>query len=153
MNISFAIVGRPNVGKSTLFNRMVASRRDHAIVHPKPGVTRDRRIAPGEFYGLDFLLIDTAGFEEKIIDSIEDRMFAQTSKAIEDADILIFMLDVRSGVTPYDHQYAQLIRETEKPVILVANKAEAVDYFYEADGLGFGSAIIHQLNMPLVCMI
>lgn len=142
MNITFAIVGRPNVGKSTLFNRMVRRRRDLAIVNPEPGVTRDRRVAPAKFFDLEFFLIDTAGFEDEADDTIEHRMQTQSVQAMDDADVLIFVVDARSGITPYDHQYAQLVREQKKPVILVANKTEATSEFYEAMELGLGEAIL-----------
>ncbi len=137
-----AIVGRPNVGKSTLFNRLAGRRL--AIVDDTPGVTRDRREAPGRLGDLDFTLIDTSGFEDATDASLEARMRAQTQKAIQEADIVVFLIDARVGVTPLDESFAKLLRRAGKPVVLAANKAEgrAGDAgVNEGFALGFGEPI------------
>ncbi len=123
MTITVAIVGRPNVGKSTLFNRLVGKRL--ALVDDRPGVTRDRREGEGRLGHLNFRVIDTAGLEEAKAESLEGRMRAQTEAAIDDADVLLFMIDAKAGVTPSDRAFAQLARRSGKHTILVANKAEA----------------------------
>ena len=122
MPIKLAIVGRPNVGKSTLFNRLAG--RKAAIVDDMPGVTRDRKHARGRLGDLDFDLIDTAGFEDVSDLSLEARMRAQTEAAISEADIVVFMIDARAGVTPADEHFAHLLRRTDKPILLAANKCE-----------------------------
>jgi GTPase len=137
-----AIVGRPNVGKSTLFNRLAGKRL--AIVDDTPGVTRDRREAPGRLADLEFTLIDTAGFEDTTDASLEARMRAQTEIAIRDADVILFLIDARVGVTPVDESFAALLRRADKPVVLAANKAEgrAGDTgINEAYALGLGEPI------------
>lgn len=134
-----AIVGRPNVGKSTLFNRLAGKKL--AIVDDTPGVTRDRREARGHLGDLDFTLIDTAGFEDTTDASLEARMRAQTEAAIADADIILFLIDARVGVTPVDEGFAALLRRADKPVVLVANKAEGragEAGVHEAYALGLG---------------
>jgi GTPase len=137
-----AIVGRPNVGKSTLFNRLAGKKL--AIVDDTPGVTRDRREAPGRLGDLAFTLIDTAGFEDATDASLEARMRAQTEMAIRDADVILFLIDARVGVTPVDESFAALLRRADKPVVLAANKAEgrAGDTgVNEAYALGLGEPI------------
>jgi GTP-binding protein len=122
MALKLAIVGRPNVGKSTLFNRLAG--RKLAIVDDRPGVTRDRRFAAGRIGDLDLQLIDTAGFEDVADESLESRMRIQTERAIDVADVVLFLIDAREGITPLDEVFAELLRRRDKPVILAANKAE-----------------------------
>jgi GTP-binding protein len=122
MPLTLAIVGRPNVGKSSLFNR-IAGRRI-AIVHDTAGVTRDRRVADAVFEGMALRLIDTAGFEDAAAGSLPGRMTEQTLTAIEEADALLFVIDVRAGVTAGDEIIAQALHRAGKPVILAANKCE-----------------------------
>jgi GTP-binding protein len=120
--VKIAIVGRPNVGKSTLFTRLAGRRR--AIVDDRPGVTRDRRYGTGRIGDVDLDLIDTAGFEDVTDESLEARMRRQTEQAVEDADIALFVIDAREGVTPADQVFGEVLRRQGKPVILVANKTE-----------------------------
>lgn len=138
-----AIVGRPNVGKSTLFNRLTGSRA--ALVSDLPGLTRDRREELADLGGgVEVRLVDTAGLEEAPQGSIADRMRKQSEKAIADADLIIFVVDARAGVTPADTAFARVARESGKPVVLVANKAEGhkgTDGFYDAFSLGFGDPL------------
>lgn len=122
MPLKVAIVGRPNVGKSTLFNRLAGRRL--ALVDDQPGVTRDRKHAPGDLAGLPLTLIDTAGFEDVTDGSLEARMRAQTEAAIAEADLVLFTIDARAGVTPIDARFSELLRRASVPVVLVANKAE-----------------------------
>jgi GTP-binding protein len=123
MRFVVAIVGRPNVGKSTLFNRLVG--RKLALVDDTPGVTRDRRMHDARLFDLKFSVIDTAGLEEAGPGALEDRMRRQTEKAISEADLILFMVDVKNGLTPADKTFADVARRSGKPVVLVANKAEA----------------------------
>jgi len=122
MSFTLAIVGRPNVGKSTLFNRLVGKKL--ALVDDRPGVTRDRREGEGRLGDLEFRIVDTAGLEEADAASLEGRMRAQTEAAIGDADAILFMVDARIGLTPTDRAFAALVRRAGKPTILLANKSE-----------------------------
>jgi GTPase len=122
MSFSVAIVGRPNVGKSTLFNRLVGARR--ALVDDEPGVTRDRREGRARLGDLLFTVIDTAGLEDAARDSLSARMQAQTAAAIAQSDAVFFLIDARVGATPADRAFANLVRKSAKPAILVANKSE-----------------------------
>ena len=123
MSFKVAIIGRPNVGKSTLFNRLAG--RKLALVDDTPGVTRDRRVHPARLYDLRFDVIDTAGFEDAAAATLQGRMRAQTEIAIEEADLIFFLIDSRTGILPDDRTFAEIVRRSGKPVVLVANKAEA----------------------------
>ena len=122
MSFTIAIVGRPNVGKSTLFNRLVGARR--ALVDDQPGVTRDRREGEGRLGDLSFRVIDTAGLESAAPESLAGKMQAQTATAVAQADAILFLVDARAGATPADRTFADLVRKSGKPAILVANKSE-----------------------------
>ena len=122
MTFSVAIIGRPNVGKSTLFNRLVGKKL--ALVDDRPGVTRDRREGEARLADLTFTIIDTAGLEQSDAASLTGRMRAQTEAAIEAADAVFFVIDARAGVTPTDRHFAELVRRADKPIIVIANKAE-----------------------------
>ena len=117
-----AIVGRPNVGKSTLFNRLVGKRI--ALVDDRPGVTRDRREGEGRLLDLEFRVMDTAGFEENDPASLPGRMRAQTEAAVREADVALFLIDGREGLTPLDEEIARWLRSGNTPVVVAANKAE-----------------------------
>ncbi|MBC7985898.1 MAG: ribosome biogenesis GTPase Der [Sphingomonadaceae bacterium] len=137
-----AIVGRPNVGKSTLFNRLVGKRL--ALVDDTPGVTRDRREGEASLLGLDFRVIDTAGYEDQDPASLPGRMRAQTERAVAEADVALFMIDSRAGVTPLDEEIVRWLRGSDTPVLVAANKAEGRsgdDGILEAFSLGLGEPI------------
>jgi len=142
MSLKVAIVGRPNVGKSTLFNRLTG--RKLALVAPMPGLTRDRREGAFEVAGQPATLIDTAGLEDAEAGSIAERMRIQSERAIAEADIVLFVIDARAGVTPIDEIFADIARQSGHPVILVANKAEGSAGeagVYEAYSLGLGDPV------------
>ncbi len=123
MSFKVAIIGRPNVGKSTLFNRLAG--RKLALVDDTPGVTRDRRSHAAKLYDLHFEVIDTAGFEDAAPSTLQGRMRAQTEIAIQEADLIFFMVDAKAGLLPDDATFAGIVRKSGKPVVLIANKAEA----------------------------
>jgi len=142
MSRQIIIIGRPNVGKSTLFNRLVGKKL--ALVDDQPGVTRDRRFGEASLLGLDFTIVDTAGWEDDDPSSLPGRMRAQTEASLEGADIALFVVDARAGITPLDEEIARWLREQTVPVILCANKAEgrAGDGgLYEAFSLGMGDPV------------
>jgi GTP-binding protein len=142
MPLTLAIVGRPNVGKSTLFNRLVGRRL--ALVDDRPGVTRDRREGKGRLGDLEFTIIDTAGLERSASESLSGRMRAQTEAAIAQADAILFMIDAREGPIPADREFAQLARKSGKPCVLIANKSEgraAEAGALEAYSLGLGDPV------------
>ena len=137
-----AIVGRPNVGKSTLFNRLVGKRL--ALVDDRPGVTRDRREGEARLLGLEFRVIDTAGFEDEDPQTLPGRMRQQTEAAVREADAALFLIDGREGVTPLDEEIGRWLRAETTPVVVVANKAEGragQEGAYEAYSLGFGDPV------------
>ncbi|HEY1723558.1 MAG TPA: ribosome biogenesis GTPase Der [Magnetospirillaceae bacterium] len=139
MTFTVAIVGRPNVGKSTLFNRLVG--RGVALVHDRPGVTRDRREGQGSIADLEFTVVDTAGVEDAAPDTLQGRMRAQTELAVKAADVILFLVDARAGITPDDEAFARHLRKSSRPVILLANKCEgkaAEAGLLEAYRLGLG---------------
>jgi len=148
-----AIVGRPNVGKSTLFNRLIGRRS--ALVDPTPGVTRDRREGDAMLGKLRFTAVDTAGLEEAPESQVESEMQLQTQRAIQDADAALLVFDARAGVTPLDRHFADMMRKSRSPVILVANKCEARSADagrLEAYELGLGDPVAiaseHGIGMP-----
>ncbi|TIT09536.1 MAG: ribosome biogenesis GTPase Der [Mesorhizobium sp.] len=142
MSFKVAIIGRPNVGKSTLFNRLVGKKL--ALVDDTPGVTRDRRVHAAKLYDLYFDVIDTAGFEDAAASTLPGRMRQQTEIAIREADLIFFTVDAKSGLMPDDRTFADVVRKSGKPVVLVANKAEARGAqggLLEAWELGLGEPI------------
>ncbi len=144
MSFTLAIVGRPNVGKSTLFNRLVGARR--ALVDDQPGVTRDRREGEGRLGDLSFRVIDTAGLEaaDRDRESLSARMQAQTAAALVQADAVLFLVDARAGATAADRAFADLVRKSGKPAIVVANKSEgraAEAGVLESYALGLGDPV------------
>ena len=137
-----AIIGRPNVGKSTLFNRLVGKKL--ALVDDQPGVTRDRREGDASLLGLEFRIIDTAGYEDEDAATLPGRMRQQTEAAVQEADVALFLVDARAGVTPLDEEIARWLRSTDRPIVLVANKAEGragETGVIEAMALGFGDPV------------
>ncbi|MDQ3246518.1 MAG: ribosome biogenesis GTPase Der [Pseudomonadota bacterium] len=137
-----AIVGRPNVGKSTLFNRLVGKRV--ALVDDQPGVTRDRREGEGNLLGLEFRLFDTAGYEDEDPETLPGRMRQQTEAAVREADVALFLIDAREGLTPVDEEIGRWLRAGDTPVVVAANKAEgrgAEAGRLEAYALGLGDPI------------
>src|ERR1700753_3207964 len=142
MPFTIAIIGRPNVGKSTLFNRLVGQKL--ALVDDAPGVTRDRREGEAKLYDLRFTIIDTAGLDEGAKGSLTARMQEQTETAIKLADALMFVVDARAGLTPTDRAFADFARRADKPVLLLANKSEGKQGdagAMEAYALGLGDPI------------
>lgn len=136
------IIGRPNVGKSTLFNRLVGKKL--ALVDDQPGVTRDRRFGEASLLGLDFTIVDTAGWEDDDPDSLPGRMRAQTEASLQTADVALMVIDARAGLTPLDEEIANWLRESPVPVIVLANKAEGragESGMLEAYALGLGDPV------------
>ncbi len=138
-----AIVGRPNVGKSTLFNRLTKSRR--AIVNEQAGTTRDRQYGKCEWNGTEISIIDTGGWVVNSNDIFEDEIKRHVNIALEEADVILFVVDVLSGITDLDEQVAQILRRSQKPIVLVSNKTDTFDLQYQSAefyGLGLGDPYI-----------
>ena len=148
-----AIVGRPNVGKSTLFNKLTGKRI--SIVEDTPGVTRDRIYGDAEWLNYSFTIIDTGGIEPYSKDIILSQMRRQAELAIETADVIMFLTDVRDGVTATDHEIAAMLQKSDKPIVLICNKVDSIGEppmeFYELYNLGRGDPIavssIHGLGL------
>jgi GTP-binding protein len=139
---TIAIIGRPNVGKSTLFNRLVGKKL--ALVDDQPGVTRDRREGEGKLFDLTFTIIDTAGYEDDDVATLPGRMRQQTEAAVDGANVALFVVDGRAGITPLDEEIGRWLRTTTVPVVLIINKAEgtkASDTILEAYSLGFDEGV------------
>ena len=138
-----AVVGRPNVGKSTLFNKLIGQRL--SIVDDTPGVTRDRIFGNGEWLGKTFMLVDTGGIEPKTDDIILKKMRAQAELAIDTAEVIIFVTDLNSGVTASDKEVAAMLQKSGKPVVLCVNKCDRLGdlpmEFYEFYNLGLGDPV------------
>src|SRR5512135_2624746 len=133
-----AIVGRPNVGKSTLFNRLTGGR--DAIVDPTSGVTRDRHYGKSDWNGVDFSVIDTGGYIDSSGDVFEKEIKKQVNLAIEEADVILFVVDIKEGLTTMDEDLAGMLRRAKKPVLVVANKADThkqLDEIHDFHKLGF----------------
>jgi GTP-binding protein len=142
MHPQVIIIGRPNVGKSTLFNRLVGKKL--ALVDDQPGVTRDRRFGDAELLGLKFQIVDTAGWEDEDAESLPGRMRQQTEAALETAEVALFVMDARAGLTPLDEEIARWLRGAKVPVVLLANKAEGragESGLLEAYSLGLGDPV------------
>ncbi|MBA4354038.1 MAG: ribosome biogenesis GTPase Der [Novosphingobium sp.] len=136
------IIGRPNVGKSTIFNRLVGKKL--ALVDDQPGVTRDRRFGDATLLGLDFTIVDTAGWEDEDPSTLPGRMRKQTEASLVGADVALFVIDARAGVTPLDEEIARYLRQNRVPIVLMANKAEGRQGdpgIFDAFSLGFGEPI------------
>ncbi|CAH0497544.1 ribosome biogenesis GTPase Der [Novosphingobium sp. CECT 9465] len=136
------IIGRPNVGKSTIFNRLVGKKL--ALVDDQPGVTRDRRFGDATLLGLDFTIVDTAGWEDEDLSTLPGRMRKQTEASLIGADVALFVIDARAGVTPLDEEIARYLRQNRVPIVLMANKAEGRQGdpgIFDAFSLGFGEPI------------
>ena len=143
MALKIAIVGRPNVGKSTLFNRLAGKKL--ALVHDLPGVTRDRKEVKAKLKDLELTVIDTAGYEEATEGKMENRMWLHTKRAIDESDAVLFLFDARAGIQAYDEHFADLVRKSKKRVILLANKCEGKAQeqgIFEAYKLGLGEPLI-----------
>ncbi len=149
--LKVSVIGRPNVGKSTLFNRLAGKKL--ALVHDEPGVTRDWREAVGSLFDLDFIVLDTAGVEEAEKESLAGRMTATTKSALEQSDVALFVVDARAGLTSTDRDVASILRKSNKPIILIANKCDnnLPDAFDELHALGLGEPVAisaeHNLGM------